>query len=83
MYRLVGEMLSTMVTQGGPSPKLLDAHTCRYIEVSTDTMPPVEVPDMARTVAAALNEVSLCKCFWIQFRLKHSIQIILGMLRGP
>ena len=83
MYRLVGEMLSTMVTQGGPSPKLLDAHTHRYIEVSTDTMPPVEVPDMAPTDAAALNEVSLCKCFWIQLRLKHSVQIILGMLRGP
>ena len=39
VYRLAGEMLSTMVTQGGPSPKLLDAHTCRYIEVGTGTMP--------------------------------------------
>lgn len=71
VYRLAGEMLSTMVTQGGPSPKLLDAHTCRYIEVGTGTMPPVEVTDMAPTVAAALNKVSVCKCFWIELRLTH------------
>ena len=83
VYRLAGEMLSTMVTQGGPSPKLLDAHTCRYIEVGTGTMPPVEVTDMAPTVAAALNKVCVCKCFWIELRLRHWIQVIIGMLRGP